>query len=310
MRPPGPATRMFTLTLLDPPALRPGGSPDAADGIFWPTVGRRWTGDLAALEQLLTQARPGQGKFACPFFLVGAFTGDERRNAAFERASVVALDVEGGPTTQVAHQRFLDVHHVLYTTWRHRPEAHRFRLVFPLARDVSSVEFRLLWTLLARRLGAGVDALTKDLARALFLPAIRPDGGRAAAKAWEAPLLDPDAVLQEALALVPPVPRPAARPCPPSDPVRLPWDAAARLARHRLNTDPGARLRAAEHLQAVLRGGRATGARCPGCGRPSVWFWLEPDRMKGARCNHRNSCGWWGPLDRLLDAAGEGPARG
>jgi hypothetical protein len=33
-----------------------------------------------------------------------------------------------------------------------------------------------------------------------------------------------------------------------------------------------------------------------------VWFWLEPGRMGGARCNHSNSCGWDGPLDALLDA--------
>lgn len=295
--------RTFTLTLLDPPALRPGGSPDAPEGVVWPTRGRRWTGDFDALARLVLTPAPGEGKFACPFFLVGAFAQDERRNAAFERASVVALDVEGGPTTREAHERFVGAAHLLYTTWRHTREAHRFRLVFPLARDVTATEFRLLWVLLAKRLGSGADPQTKDLARALFLPAIRPDGGRAAAKAWaDAPLLDPDAELAEALALVGPArARPVRRLVPP---VALPMDEARHLARRRLATDGEARERAAAFLGARIRARRAEGILCPGCARASVWFWVEPGRMGGARCNHRNSCGWYSPLDELLDVHG------
>ena len=295
--------RTFTLTQFDAPAVRFGGSADAPDGVLWPTVGRRWTGDFDALAQLVLTPVPGAGKFACPFFLVGAFTGDERRNTAFESASVVGLDVEGGPTTREAHERFIGAAHLLYTTWRHTREAHRFRLVFPLSRDVNATEFRLLWALLAKRLVTGADPQTKDLARALFLPAIRPDGGRALAKAWtEAPLLDPDAELGEALALVGPGRRAPLRRW--VRPVELPMDEARRLARRRLSTEPEVRERAAAFLGARVHARRAEAIVCPACGRASVWFWVEPGRMAGARCNHRNSCGWFGPLDQLLDAHG------
>jgi hypothetical protein len=292
--------RTFALTLFDPPVVRPGGSPDAADGVVWPVFGRRSSGDLAALLRLFTMPVPGAGKFACPFVTACTFTDDRRTNAGFERASLVALDVENGVTTREAHARFAAFTHAIYTTWRHTPEAHRFRLVLPLARDVDAREYKLLWAVLARRLGAGADPQTKDLARALFLPAVRPDGGRAAAKAWEdAPVLDPDALLVEALALV----RPEALPRPrrPLTVQVLPMDAARRLARRRLAEEPEARQRAAQHLGARLVGRRAEGVPCPQCARPSVWFWLEPGRMGGARCNHRNSCGWDGPLDVLLD---------
>ena len=44
---------------------------------------------------------------------------------------------------------------------------------------------------------------------------------------------------------------------------------------------------------------RAEGVACPGCGRASVWFWIEPDRLKAACCNHLASCGWRGSLDDL-----------
>lgn len=282
--------RTFTLTLFDAPGQRPGGSPDEATGVAWPVIGRRWSGDLDDLVRLLTRPVPGDGKFACPFLLVGAFAGDQRRNAAFECASVVALDVEGGPTTREAHDRFLDVAHVIYTTWRHEASAHRFRLVFPLARDVNATEYKLLWTLLAKRLGRGADPQTKDLARALFLPAVRPDGRRAAAKAWrDAPLLDPDAMLVEALRLVRPRP----------DRVCVTAMTGGR------GHGPVDRGRAAERLGATVRSNRAERMTCPQCGRPSVWFWLAQGRMRGARCNHRNSCGWYGPISMLLEAGGK-----
>ena len=67
---------------------------------------------------------------------------------------------------------------------------------------------------------------------------------------------------------------------------------------------PAARERAASHLGATVRSGRAEHITCPGCGRRSVWFWLKPGQMSTAACKHKNSCGWWGHLDTLLDARG------
>jgi hypothetical protein len=283
--------RTFTLTRFDAPALRPGGSPDDASGVAWPVTGRRWSGDFGDLVALLTRPVAAEGKFACPFFLVGAFAGDQRRNAAFESASVVALDVEDGPTTREAHDRFVDVAHLIYTTWRHERAAHRFRVVVPLARDVTAAEYKLLWTVLARRLGRGADPQTKDLARALFLPAVRPDGRRAAAKAWtEAPVLDPDVLLRDALKLVAPRPE---RFC----------VTAATGGRFHGQVD---RMGVAERLRATVRANRAERLVCPNCGRPSAWFWLGHGRMRGARCNHRNSCGWYGPISQLLDGGDVG----
>ena len=293
------APRRFRLTLFPAPTVRPGGDPNVADGVFWPKHGRLWEGDAAALVALLTTPVPAPGKYACPYFVAGRLRDQERSNDAFEAASVVALDVDTGITTWDAHGRFLDLFHVIYTSWKHSREEHRFRLVLPLARDVSPTEYKLLWAVLARRLGGNVDGQTKDLARALFLPARRPDGRRAGAKAWdEVPLLDPDALLVDALRLVQPPRRP------PSEPVTVPPELAYAVAARRLSNDPDVRRRAAEHLQATVRETRAERISCPKCGRPSVWFWIDPSVMKTARCNHRNSCGWWGRLEDLLDGAG------
>ena len=291
--------RRFTLTVLDAPSVRQGGDPNAADGVAWPASGRIVVLDLGEMYAFFLAVHAATGKFTCPYFLVGAFEGGLRKNSAFLFASVVALDVEKGPTTQQAHAVFRGWAHVIYTTWSHRPDAHRFRVVLPLSRDVNADEYRRLWGYLAGLLAGGADEQTKDLARALFLPAARTDGGRAGAKAWtEAPLLDPD----ETLALAPtPPPR---RALPPRPPAQVLHGEARREAQERLKTDAATRRRAAEHLDAKVRGNRADDVLCPRCGRASVWFWIEPGKLKTANCNHRNSCGWWGHLDELLDAHG------
>ncbi len=294
------AERRFRLTLFPAPTVRPGGDPDLKDGVIWPKHGRAWEGDAAELVALLTTPTPARGKYNCPYFVAGALRDQERCNAAFEAASVVALDVDHGITTWDAHARFLDLFHVIYTSWRHTREEHRFRLVLPLARDVNGVEYRLLWQVLNRRLDGNVDEQTKDPVHALFLPVRRPDGRRSGAKAWdEVPLLDPDALLVDALKLVQP---PRARR--PSEPVTMPPELARAVAARRLATEPDVRRRAAEHLQAAIGETRAERIGCPKCGRPSVWFWLDPSQMKTARCNHRNSCGWYGRLEELLDGVG------
>ena len=81
-------------------------------------------------------------------------------------------------------------------------------------------------------------------------------------------------------------------------------DRIRRKARRLLRTDRDTRERAATWIGARLVSNRAEGIECPSCGRPSVWFWLDPGRQSTACCDHRNSCAWWGHLDELLDHHG------
>ena len=78
--------------------------------------------------------------------------------------------------------------------------------------------------------------------------------------------------------------------------------------RRRLLEDAGARLRLGEQL-----GGRVVqrqseevvkGVECPGCGRPSLWWIVEPNALRRATCDHANSCGYRGHLWEVAAAAG------
>ncbi len=73
---------------------------------------------------------------------------------------------------------------------------------------------------------------------------------------------------------------------------------ALRLA---LDTDPQARERAGEALGGRVRAGCVKRVLCPGCGRASVWWALRPDTCGAAMCDHRNSCGWAGPIWKMLE---------
>lgn len=72
----------------------------------------------------------------------------------------------------------------------------------------------------------------------------------------------------------------------------------------RLKEDPAVRMALAKELGAKVVGEppKASGVICPSCGKRSIWFYIDVDRMTTARCNHQNSCGYWGSLYDLARA--------
>tara|TARA_R110000824_G_scaffold106327_3_gene251189 strand:- start:3349 stop:4053 length:705 start_codon:yes stop_codon:yes gene_type:complete len=72
----------------------------------------------------------------------------------------------------------------------------------------------------------------------------------------------------------------------------------------RLKEEPSVRMALATELGARVVGEppKASGVICPSCGKKSIWFYIDVDRMTTARCNHQNSCGYWGSLYDLARA--------
>lgn len=72
----------------------------------------------------------------------------------------------------------------------------------------------------------------------------------------------------------------------------------------RLREEPAVRMALAKELGAKVVGEppKASGVVCPSCGKKSIWFYIDVDRMTTARCNHQNSCGYWGSLYDLARA--------
>ncbi|MFZ5477204.1 MAG: hypothetical protein ACOZNI_10555 [Myxococcota bacterium] len=183
---------------------------------------------------------------------------------------------------------------VVHSTWSHTERAPRFRVVVPLARPIPASRWRAALELAAAR-APGADPACKDPARLYFRPARRSFSAAHFAKVQGGQLLD-------LLLLLPPPALPPARAFAATLPV--PYRLRDRATDVRLAHDPASRERIAAEIGADLAGAgldrRAVHAPCPACGDRSVWFYLSPSRLRRARCNHRNTCGWSGALDELL----------
>ncbi|MCB9610502.1 MAG: hypothetical protein H6716_28190 [Polyangiaceae bacterium] len=283
------SARIFAFTGFSAPTRKAGTLlPLTHEDVNWPRLGGPVEGDLEATADFLTTPVEAEDKYLCPFFVPARLAGGLRRKDAVEAVTLLGFDFDKGGTGNEAHRAVDGWAHVMHTTWSHREDEAHFRLVLFPDRDMSASEYARVWKWGAHVLGNRVDDKTKDASRAFFLPAIKPDGTRAWSKAWlDRPLFPVDHALEQARRLWP-----SRRP-------RQNHHFGDAELNHALRDDPDARLRLAVQLGARVGGNRATHIHCPSCGRASVWFWIDPREMHVARCNHLNSCGWFGHLDQL-----------
>ena len=224
---------------------------------------------------------------------------------AVEAVTCLVLDYDDGTGVEEAVAPWLDWPLAVATTWSHTAEHPRFRVSLVLDRPVPAEAWPRAWRWAAQHAAGAVDPACKDPSRLYLLPALRSPaspsqrflhdpGGHLLAIDWERL---PEAAPEDRASLPAFAPRCDTGGQPPAD-------AARRRARAVFVRDEAARRRAADFLHAEVAGRRAQRIRCPACARPSVWFWLVPGRLNTAACQHKQSCGWWGHLDELLDAVG------
>lgn len=269
---------------------------------------RAWT--WAALREALGTFRVVQGvddKRTLPAWspaIVGE--GQRRANDNVQAVSCIVLDYDDGTSLDAALGPWLDWPCAWHTSWSHTDDVPRFRLVVPLDRPVPARAWRWVWAWAAARAAGGIDGACKDASRLYFLPAVKSaDAPRWAGYhdpgGW---LCDPDWHLasEEALARAGRAPEAVAsrEEYRRTRPAVVGAQGATAALRDALRRDPVARQRAGEELGARMVAEAARGIRCPRCGRNSVWFPIAPDGAGGARCNHQNSCGWYGWVDELL----------
>jgi hypothetical protein len=229
------------------------------------------------------------------------FEGQATDASGVADLSCLVLDLDGGVEIDVALARCAPFTVAMHTSWSHQLNAPCFRLVLPLARPVPCSAWGEAWQVAVEALGLPVDRKCCNANRRYLLPA-RPSSAAAhrAEVRTTAVALDLVPGLADACAS-------RESPQPVSRPVTVPRHRLERAARQRLATDPAARRRLADALGAVVRGAgrseRAEGILCLACRRPSAWFLIAPDRATRARCNHRNTCGWTGPVGDLWQGA-------
>jgi len=85
--------------------------------------------------------------------------------------SGVVMDFDSGITIQAIKERFDGFEYVGYTSFSHRHNHHKFRLVFPLLHSVLVEDWELYKEALLEFAGSGIDTSSFDTARIFFLPA-------------------------------------------------------------------------------------------------------------------------------------------
>lgn len=93
-------------------------------------------------------------------------------------AKWAAIDVDNhvfeGNLKDELYSRFGDWYYICYSTASSLPSCPKFRLVFPLTRDVEQNEIKHFWFALNAEFGSMGDGQTKDLSRMYYVPAQYP----------------------------------------------------------------------------------------------------------------------------------------
>jgi len=232
-----------------------------------------------------------------------------RAAANVEQVSALVFDFDDGTRIESVRAQLEGLPHLGHTSWSHTEEHHKFRVVIPLHKPVPGKLWRQVyrwalgtWERLKGPEIGSPDRQCSDPSRLYLVPVYREGQPRRAwnhsppAWDWSAGLLE---IPVEVLSVAPPPPARAPRP-----PRKVGQGELEREARKRAREDRGTRAALADGMGATLRAGIARGMACPQCKRRSAWYGLDAGKSTSARCNHANSCGWYGSVYDLALANG------
>ena len=267
-----------------------------------------------ALCKALSRFRKGETKDAIPLWSPCSYPeGTERRSkSAVQDVSLLVLDYDDGISILQAHHLWQSWPHLIHTSWSHRTDHPKFRVVVPLERPVPGEMWghAFEW---AKERSPGIDEKCSDASRVFYLPS-HPPGAAHFVEVWDEPsqMLDLLEVAEkgarEAAEREQAFARQVADNQRASRQANESWQkdqgGQVRAAMERLATDQHARHDLALRMGASITAGNTKATfPCPSCGR-TAYFLLPPGKMTGASCNHRNSCGWHGTLYELATMAG------
>lgn len=196
--------------------------------------------------------------------------------------SCLVLDFDHGTTLQEEATRWIDYAFLMHTSYRHTPQAHRFRVILPFKEPVLPEDWDEVWAWGAS-VSPAADPKCRDVGHVYAMPRVSQEGLK-----WFFSGANPGPLLSPGRLRFPELPEGVKR----KFHMNAPYVAASPQALERQA--------AAIRMRAELTyDGRATGILCPRCGAASVWFHIEPGEMMTARCGHDQSCGSYFSLDRL-----------
>lgn len=268
--------------------------------VSWPKLSAR----------LLVASQGIRSKAECPLWSPARWpeASTRRLGRLVESISALCLDYDGTRAFEDAKARWAEYEALIHTTWSHTEEEPRLRVVVPLATSINAGIWSAVYRATVEADGGAADPACCDPGRVFLLPAVGPSKIYRA-EAWPGKRLDLSELAEELNFLSNRVweQRYQHKPSWKPKPVWTYNDGRRRyVVRQRMAEDPEVR----ENLGRAW-GGSITerpsgtvvnGLECPGCGRDSAWYLVDPRSFRGAACHHRSTCGWAGPLWALSEA--------
>ena len=192
--------------------------------------------------------------------------GENRAKARVVAVSCLVLDYDDGTTLRAAHNQWREYPHVLHTSWSHRKEHHKCRVIVPLLRPIPPEHYARAWHWALTK-APQIDKQCSDPSRVWFVPSHPAGASGAWAKAWSPDAgflaLDPESL--------PPTPAEVKAEAMRNRPPRRVGfgqgkGAAKRAVSEALKTQESARVTAAQQLGATITTGvspRADHIPCP-----------------------------------------------
>lgn len=144
--------------------------------------------------------QPFRGDTVQPGWSAARFNPLFRKSENVVAMTAMVLDYDDcGTIFEEAAEMWGLFYGLIHTTRRHGLEGSRFRVILPLAREISPDEYAVLWRYIVRTSGHRVDPSTKDPSRFWYVPGPL-NGARFRAVRLTGAMLSPDPMLVEAVA--------------------------------------------------------------------------------------------------------------
>ena len=245
-----------------------------------------------------------QDKNQLPLWSPTIFDGNRSQVNALE-ISCLVYDVDDGETPFSTWQLFCDWWVIAHTSFSHKPQHHKYRIILPLAKPIPAADWDLahiaaleLWGKVVGRGEPDIKAL-KDRARMYYRFAIP-----ASQNGENHPLHPINYHNVDGWDMGTPLILNYSHIKRPEAPKAKPLVKGQTYKKSELMLNPAARMEIARRCNASISSNVARNITCPQCNRNSVHFYIDltgqPNPQKGAVCNHKNSCGWYGHLEGLL----------
>ena len=251
-----------------------------------------------------------QEKKQLPLWSPTVFKNERRSGFNAHVLYFLVFDMDDGQTGFDTWRLFHQYHVMAHTSFSHRPQHHKYRIILPLENPIPATEWERasqaaldMWNSVVGRGEPDLGAL-HDKARAYFRYGIpHPESNIMA----HHPMY-PGNYHQTAWSVGHPLDLKYDHIRIKKEPKRVQYNkpkvySNGKTALSEVMMSSAFRSAMAGQCGGTLQGNEVRYVTCPGCGQKSVHFSIDltlPSATKWPTCNHLNKCGWWGRFEDLV----------